>query len=406
MLYLIIGKPGSGKSYFAVSKIAENLVDFARFEKRENKHHERVIYTNLQLNIDAINKYVSNQIGSDIDVSHYIKFLDSDFFFDKSSGSVSPRLWWEEIPNGALVVIDEVHEYVPSQGIGGKDYLQLFTVYISQHRHRGQDLYFITQHTDTIHKNILCMAVGAYHILNAKSRVLPWLGIPFSDIDVVKEAFGVHHQIANILYGNYIGRSFKKESVSTIVLRPEIYALYNSHQRGGVTEDSPSLKLSPISAIFWFVRRHIFHLSVKFGVVVVVFFILRSIFTDLPSMITQSMRGDTFLKKSEKIIEKVQESSVVSLESSRPSGNSGPPLSPPLKDSVIYVYCKNYIITDSGRVNLGETFIKDGKKQILSGVDIVYKSVICSPVPDGVQAVSGEGIAETGRNELQENSGG
>lgn len=406
MLYLIIGKPGSGKSYFAVSKIAENLVDFARYELKEKKAHERSIYTNLQLNNDAINDYVSKQIGQKVDVSHYLHFLGADFFFDTSGGSSSPRMWWEDIPQGALVVIDEVHEYVPAQGMGGKDFLQLFTVYISQHRHRGQDLYFITQHTDTIHKNILCMAVGAYHIMNVKSRVLPWLGIPFADIDVVKEAFGIHHQVANVLYGNYLGRSFKKESVSSIVLRPEIYALYNSHQRGGATEDSPSLHLSPIGAIIWFIRRHIVHLSFKIGFVVAVFFIFRSIFTGLPGMVSRSMGGSAVSKTAEK--KEVSPSvPVPQIERSGPIMNQGVPVPvhPPLKDNVIYVYCKDYIITDSGRVNIGETFIKDGKRQTLQKIDIVYRVVTCEPVIERVPAVSDEGTAGLGENDVSQNSG-
>ena len=137
----------------------------------------------------------------------------------------------------------------------------------------------------------------------------------------------------------------------------------------------------------------------------VIFFIFRSIFQDLPGMVSRSMGGDKVVKKAQNTV-KTEEIPVSITESPVNTGNVRPPIQPILKDSVIFVYCKDYIITDSGRVNLGETFIKDGKKQILSGVDIVYKSVICSPVPDGVQAVSGEGIAETGRNELQENSGG
>lgn len=87
--------------------------------------------------------------------------------------------------------------------------------------------------------------------------------------------------------------------------------------------------------------------------------------------------------------------------------NQGVPVSvhPPLKDSVIYVYCKDYIITDSGRVNIGETFTKDGKRQILQKIDIVYRVVTCEPVIERVPAVSDEGTAGLGENDVSQNSG-
>lgn len=382
-LNLIIGKPGSGKSYFAVSKIADYLVDFAKYEKEHSEPFSRKIYTNLRLNIGELNAYVSRAVGSSCDVSGYIIFLSQDFFFETSGNTVTPRQWWDSFDEGALIVIDEVHEYVPAQGAGGKDYIALFTVYISQHRHRAQDLFFITQHTDTIHKNILCMAEGAYHIQNVKSRVIPWLGIPFSDIDVVKEAFGIKYQVANIIFGNYLGRSFKKESTSSIVLRPEIYALYNSHMRGGASSDRPSLQMGPVRAVFWILRRHLVQLTFKASIVVAVFFIARSAFTQLPTLIADSLAPKS--KDSTSI--KSGDSDVAGTRSD--SSAVVPPVPPPEKfsDSVIYVYGSDYIITDSGRVNIGEEFNRNGKKCRLVGVDLVYRSVTCEPA-GGMSAVS------------------
>ena len=181
MIELIVGKPGSGKSYLAVKQIAEKLVDWANYEARENKPFEMSVYTNLKLNIEACNDYVKKKTGKNIDVSNYINLLDDKFFY---KGGIAVE-WWENIPPYSYIVLDEVHELIPAGGIGGKNYMEAFTKYISQHRHNGQEITFITQHTDTIHKNILCMATKQKNVVNVKNKTLPFIGIPIKDLDVV-----------------------------------------------------------------------------------------------------------------------------------------------------------------------------------------------------------------------------
>ena len=69
-LSVIFGKPGAGKTYYAVMRIAEYLEDFCRFELQEGVEHERKIYTNLPLNFDAIDDYISDRLGTRA-CSHY-----------------------------------------------------------------------------------------------------------------------------------------------------------------------------------------------------------------------------------------------------------------------------------------------------------------------------------------------
>ena len=125
------------------------------------------------------------------------------------------------------------------------------------------------------------MAADAYHVINIKGRVLPFLGIPFADIDVVKEAFGYNQQYANILYGNYIGRAFKPESTLHILLKSEIYNLYKSHNNSAAS-DRPSLNFSRFGAVCWFLRRHLWHLIIKAAVVYFIFYTCWQVICKMP----------------------------------------------------------------------------------------------------------------------------
>ncbi|MDO4628577.1 MAG: zonular occludens toxin domain-containing protein [Planctomycetia bacterium] len=395
-LNLIIGKPGSGKSYYAVSRLSEYILDFARKEKRTGKMHNREIYTNLVLNYEEIQKFVNREVGQGVEVEKYFHFLDQEFF---SATSEETGFWWDNFPEGALIVIDEVHEYVPAKGIGSKNGLEVFTVYISQHRHKGQDLFFITQHTDTIHKNILCMAEGAYHIVNVKSRVIPWLGIPFSDIDVVKEAFGIKSQVANIIFGNYLGKSFKRESTSTFVLRPEIFALYNSHMRGSVQSDRPSLDLSPLGAIIWFLRRHLMQLTFKAILVVGVCYSVYYVLASAPEELSKNL-SKNLVKPTEKPI---KTPSPPPMSGGNPRYNSEisggasravPSSFPDLLNTKIYVYCQDYVVTDSGKKKIGDVIKKDGKDEKIIAVDYVSLSVDTERMPDVVADSVESGLDE------------
>lgn len=362
---LIIGKPGSGKSYFAVSKIAEKLCDFARYEKREGTDAEGGFWTNLKLNVEEVNNYVKIETGQDFDSGKYLHYLEDSFFYEEDGKT--PRKWWDDIPVKQTLVVDEVHQYIPAHGAGGREYMERFTQYISQHRHYQHEIFMITQHTDTIHKNILCMAEGAYHVMNVKTRVIPFLGIPFADLDVVKEAWGCKQQLANIVYGNYIGRSFKKESLTSIILRPEIFRLYVSHMHIQNAEgDKASLHLGRFGSILWLLRKHGFQVSVKVGILVGCAFAVRYMLTEAPTILSDSLAGG-MAKEEEKT-------------KSRATGEV--PVVEKTVDAVlapefsgILVYGKDFIIAGKGRVKIGEEFLYYGEKVRLQSVDFVCRTV-------------------------------
>lgn len=405
-LSLIVGKPGSGKSYYAVLKIAEYLTEWARYEIREGAPFQRALYTNLHLNIDEINRYVKLQIGQDFDVTPYIFMLEDSFFYEETDGRRQPIAWWDNVPNGALLVFDEVHTYIPAQGVGGRDFMQLFIEYCSTHRHRQQDLIFITQHTDNIHKSVLCLAGDAYHVCNVKSRVIPFLRIPFSDIDVVKEAWGCFRQVANIIYGNYLGRSFKKESTTTIVLKPEIFALYQSHTLSGAGDsvDRPSLNLGRIGSIFWFIRRHWWHLAIKaalvYGAVWAIYFVL----TDAPQRLSKSISKDIESKKpaaSKKTITPLRDTGGYS-PSSYSFSRSTAEDEEEEKQLIVFVYGKDYLLTNQGRKKIGDEYEEKGETFRIVSIDYVYQDFFSDSIPRVCPALPPSVVeAEPGQPELQ-----
>lgn len=148
-LRAIHGKPGSGKSCYCVSLIVKQLADWVRYDLDHDEPYERVLYTNIPLHIDKINEHLSKELCiKDVDVSEHIEVLDDTFFRD---GSGDYREWWNDFPEGAFIIIDEVHHYLPAsvkRKKGGQDYADKFTNYVSMHRHKQHDIILLSQHVD------------------------------------------------------------------------------------------------------------------------------------------------------------------------------------------------------------------------------------------------------------------
>ncbi|MDO4551769.1 MAG: zonular occludens toxin domain-containing protein [Planctomycetia bacterium] len=376
MIEVIVGKPGSGKSYLAVKQIAEKLCDWCAYEVRNSTPFQMSIYTNLKLNLDACQDYIKRHLGQDVDVKKYITLLDSDFFLRDGSAYE----WWHDIPSYTYVVLDEVHELIPSVGIGGKDYMASFTKYISQHRHQGQDITFITQHTDTIHKNILCMASKQKNVVNVKTKTIPFLGIPIKDLDVVKEAFGFYTQAVTIVEGNYINRALHKDAEYNILLIPEIFALYKSHAYGNADSDTVSLNLSPVGSLFWFAKKHALQLGIKCGIVFILCRMVFVVMVDFPQIISSSIKPE---------MNPSVQTSVKLSEKSLPCSSRSEEITKEIKEGRILIYGKDYVVTESGKKRIGE--ILNGKK--IQSVDYVNRSVFYQRLPDskGVNhTISGE----------------
>lgn len=303
MLNLVVGKPGSGKSYYMVRRLyCDYILTQAQVEPVNRRH----IYTNLPLNLVEFNKTLSLDGIKNYDSFEYVHFLEKEFF------GTDKFCWWEQFPTGALIIIDEVQYYLSAREGNDKasnEYLKRWEEYVSTHRHRQQDLFFLTQHPDNIQKSVLNMAEGCYHIINIKSKVIPYLGIPIADIDQVRQSFGSNAQYALVKYGIYIGRAFKAESTSSLLLENKYFRLYQSHFSGD--SDRPKLNLSRFGAVLWFLRRHLWHLALKGVLCYVVIMGLFRLVVCLPAVIL-SKSG---MKQPTKKINVVEKSDVPAVQS-------------------------------------------------------------------------------------------
>jgi len=275
-LSIIVGKPGSGKSYYCVENLAKQVEDWVRYELAEGHPFERLLLTNIPVKVDALNEYLSDKIGEPVDASHYVKILtDADFGAPTENPNWTKKedrflYWWDTFPDKSLIVIDEVHHYLGEEQemkwtSEAQDYNTSFRNWLSTHRHKGQDVIFLTQHTDNIATSVLRLAEKCYEITNAKSQSLPFpLSIPLSDVDVVREAWGYETQLFRVSVGLYRGRAIRYDGdVTTHVMSQKVFRLYKSHTLSDVSSDRPSLNLGKVGSLFWFARQHGFHLSVK-----------------------------------------------------------------------------------------------------------------------------------------------
>lgn len=397
-LSVIFGKPGAGKSYFAVLKISEYLEDFCRSEIQTGLEHERKIYTNLPLRLDEIDDYISDRLGKVVKASKYICLLDDDFFVEKNaSGKLVKVDWWEKIPEGALIVIDEVQHYLSSSKDEGGAYLKDFQLYISTHRHRRHDLIFLTQHTDNINKVCLNMAADAYHVINIKGRVLPFFGIPFADIDVVKQAWGYDQQYANILYGNYLGRAFKAESTLHILLKPDIYNLYKSHF-SSESSDRPSLHLTKFGSVVWFLRRHLWHLFFKAVLVWLVLHLTWNVICKLPLTLSNKLAEDLKIEAASstpsppKISNLLKNSPNARGSSHKDSGASSAssevkkePTQPKIE-----ILTPDYVIINGRRYFVGDVIQHENTKYFIKSINFDHRSVDFGLFRDSTAAGDGE----------------
>lgn len=390
-LTIICGKPGSGKSYFAVHKLAQDLLDWARYELKEEKDFSRVLYSNIPLNVVEFQGFFDAHGLGAVDAAKYIKTVDDTFFFDSDSrGRRVCKEWWKDFPVNAYILIDEVHQYLPQDMSGSKDLVKSFVDYVSTHRHEGHDLIFITQHTDNVHRSVLRMATDCYHVVNIKNKVLPLLNIPFSDFDVIKEAWGCTRQVVNILYGNYLGRSLRIQNKFSLVLKPEIFALYSSHSsEKGVSGDRPSLNLSRVGSILWFVRRHFFHVSFKLLLVYGAFWGLSFIIKEFPTILSEGL-SDSFTMQTGGSVEESSPSDVESIPT--PPVPSLPLSSPlPVVSDVPVVYGVDYVILRSGKkVFKGDVFSYEGKDVILQSVDFRSRVIVVDDLVRLSDPVDGE----------------
>lgn len=136
MLRIVTGKPGSGKSYYAISRITSEHCIYdhiaAQYDLKPRIH--------LCLSLDGVR------------IDH-VRF--DDLVRQHGLAQVVNVDYWKPIAeryDRIVLVIDEAQRYFPSNA---RDLPNSVFYFFEYHRHLGIDLYLLTQHASSLHRRVL-----------------------------------------------------------------------------------------------------------------------------------------------------------------------------------------------------------------------------------------------------------
>lgn len=223
MISIIEGKPGTGKTYFAVTKIVSYLQE------------GRDVQTNIEINLDLLPEGQSEHL-------HELETTSAN--------------WYQKTLEGAVVFVDEF------QNIEKDDAREIkkFQQYLSTHRHRRQDWYLISQSYMNISVNTRRYCERVESLLNIKSLSLPWpLSIKGDDLQTFLEGWGIDRQVVRVRRGLLsLNKAEWEEDADVFTITPEIGALYNSQTLSLIKEDRPAPieKGDKKGAVLWLFKRY------------------------------------------------------------------------------------------------------------------------------------------------------
>lgn len=191
---LIVGEPGAGKSYFAVHRMLDAVV-----------HLRRPCWTNLPLRWPVVRKYLRTRGGENLAKlvrpmtrPHFEAFLKrfrhrqawtaqmrTERGYSRRQAAAAwldfagPDVWEGPDANwiafGAIVCIDEVHDWCPNAAIrvGERESDDLLP-WLTMHRHGTYWVWAITQALRQVSQNWRSLATEVHHVTNAGMRPLAW----------------------------------------------------------------------------------------------------------------------------------------------------------------------------------------------------------------------------------------
>jgi len=150
------------------------------------------------------------------DVYYYnIQILDHDFFANWKELTLDQALNWFDLPDGSIIVIDEVQKIFPSRS--GKDKMQAAVSRLDTHGHNGFDFIFISQHPMLIDTGLRRQVQTHYNFERVfgmeSSRRLSWetcIDEPRKDWHARNEADKKRIKFDKKYYGKYKSASIHK----------------------------------------------------------------------------------------------------------------------------------------------------------------------------------------------------
>lgn len=161
MLKIITGKPGSGKSYYAVKQIIDNC-KYDPIHESYNTNEGLLLVASLEglrLNFVDFDQTIKDMGAGDTDLKKFPGENDDQYQTRNGLYSFfSVPLWQNEIApkyQKILVVIDEAQRYFPGSA---RDIPNSVWYWFEYHRHFGADIILMTQHPSSLHRRVLNIA--------------------------------------------------------------------------------------------------------------------------------------------------------------------------------------------------------------------------------------------------------
>ncbi|WP_321531746.1 zonular occludens toxin domain-containing protein [uncultured Desulfuromonas sp.] len=211
MIIIHEGVPGSGKTYDAIRKIIDAL------------RAGRNVYTNIDgVDLPDCREYISGflDVSRDLLQTRLVHLTDDQV-----------RCFWEHVPEGSLIVVDEAQLYFNSRDFQ-KDENRKFGDWASTHRHHGYDLILVTQRAARIDTSVRSLAEFRY-----RYRKLNVFG------GLMKKTYLVY---------TFCGEDTKHMRLERRTYDSKIFPSYNSYV-GDATEKKVQKNPNALNhPIFWF----------------------------------------------------------------------------------------------------------------------------------------------------------
>lgn len=219
MIYAICGTPGSYKSCYAVEKFVLPAL-----------RTHRKVFTNIEGLSPA---YIATYFDLDpVEVENNLNVLGRVYDDDGSYHEDRDRIrrFYEDLPQNALVIIDEAQNYFSS-----RDFKEGFSndliPWLTKHRHLGNDVVWITQNLESVDITFRRNT----HLTYALRRA---------------ENLGMKNAAFNYIFDR---ADLERRHLARKMYRPDptIFKLYSSYQNDEVKENRKSYNVFLRSPFFW-----------------------------------------------------------------------------------------------------------------------------------------------------------
>lgn len=221
MIYAIAGAPGSFKSVYVLEKYIIPALQKGR-----------AVYTN----VEGINPlYIATYFEMNpIDVDSLLHVLGREYDEDGKVLAENPdkiRHFYKDVPNNALIVIDEAQNYFSSRDFK-EGYSKDAIAYLTRHRHYGHDVIYITQNIDSVDITFRRNTQMTYQLRRA-------------------DAIGAKNHCFIFVYDR---TDLERKYMARLHYTPDTacFKCYSSYESGDVQEKRQSYNVILRSRGFWF----------------------------------------------------------------------------------------------------------------------------------------------------------